>query len=354
MLARNAESLYWIGRYVERADDTARILDVSVHQLLEDATVDTDRAARTLLGVLGCDAVPDSPLDAWSVTELVGYSETEPGSIVSSVSRARENARGARHVERPARAPAVRPLGGSARVLLLRRGPRGDVLGHGGLDDEPRRHLAVLPARTLRRTGRHDRAAAHVAGVGPDVVAGLADRAPLRRRPGHLPAHLPRRARRGAGRPVPADGPPVPALGVPRAAAGRDVPDRAGQPADGADRSEGRGAAAARAGPQRAGVPASGRAARRPACPAQGPAGDHPRRRRGRVAAVLPRRPVGRVDRSGVSELASEQVSPEMGERPTECKRGSSELTWAGASESCTRRATATTPRCTSRTTRSD
>jgi len=29
MLARNAESLYWIGRYVERADDTARILDVS-------------------------------------------------------------------------------------------------------------------------------------------------------------------------------------------------------------------------------------------------------------------------------------------------------------------------------------
>ena len=42
MLARNAESLYWIGRYVERADDTARILDVSVHQLLEDATVDCD------------------------------------------------------------------------------------------------------------------------------------------------------------------------------------------------------------------------------------------------------------------------------------------------------------------------
>ena len=56
MLARNAESLYWIGRYVERADDTARILDVSVHQLLEDATVDVDTAARTLLRVLGVDA----------------------------------------------------------------------------------------------------------------------------------------------------------------------------------------------------------------------------------------------------------------------------------------------------------
>ena len=84
MLARNAESLYWIGRYVERADDTARILDVSVHQLLEDATVDTDRAARTLLSVLGIEAPGSEPLDAWSLTELIGYSADQAGSIVSS------------------------------------------------------------------------------------------------------------------------------------------------------------------------------------------------------------------------------------------------------------------------------
>jgi uncharacterized alpha-E superfamily protein len=98
MLARNAESLYWIGRYVERADDTARILDVSVHQLLEDATVDTDTAARTLLGVLGVEPPVDKPLDAWSLTELVGYSTDHAASIVASVSSARENARGAREV----------------------------------------------------------------------------------------------------------------------------------------------------------------------------------------------------------------------------------------------------------------
>ena len=55
MLARNAESLYWIGRYVERADDTARILDVTVHQLLEDSSVDPDQASRTLLKVLGIE-----------------------------------------------------------------------------------------------------------------------------------------------------------------------------------------------------------------------------------------------------------------------------------------------------------
>ena len=60
MLARNAESLYWIGRYVERADDTARILDVTVHQLLEDSSVDPDQTSRTLLRVLGIDP-PERP-----------------------------------------------------------------------------------------------------------------------------------------------------------------------------------------------------------------------------------------------------------------------------------------------------
>ena len=98
MLARNAESLYWIGRYVERADDTARILDVTVHQLLEDATVDPDQISRVLLRVLGFKHEPDVSLDVWSLTELVAFSRDGSGSIVDSLSSARENARGAREV----------------------------------------------------------------------------------------------------------------------------------------------------------------------------------------------------------------------------------------------------------------
>jgi uncharacterized alpha-E superfamily protein len=98
MLARNAESLYWIGRYVERADDTARILDVSVHQLLEDATVDADTASRRLLAVLGIDPPKGTTLDVWTLTELVAMSPDRSGSIVSSISSARENTRVAREV----------------------------------------------------------------------------------------------------------------------------------------------------------------------------------------------------------------------------------------------------------------
>ncbi|MGV9799183.1 alpha-E domain-containing protein [Mycobacterium sp. NPDC003449] len=98
MLARNAESLYWIGRYVERADDTARILDVTIHQLLEDSSVDPDGASRTLLRVLGIEP-PEKPLDVWSLTDIVAFSrDTYGASIVDAVSAARENARGAREV----------------------------------------------------------------------------------------------------------------------------------------------------------------------------------------------------------------------------------------------------------------
>ncbi|KXW71174.1 hypothetical protein MPHL43072_16385 [Mycolicibacterium phlei DSM 43072] len=96
-MARNAESLYWIGRYVERADDTARILDVTVHQLLEDSSVDPDQTSRTLLRVLGMTP-PDHPLDVWSLTDIVAFSRGTQGSIVDAISAARENARGAREV----------------------------------------------------------------------------------------------------------------------------------------------------------------------------------------------------------------------------------------------------------------
>ena len=55
MLSRIAESLFWIGRYVERAEDTARILDVQMQLLIEDAALDEDSACRSLLNVMGVE-----------------------------------------------------------------------------------------------------------------------------------------------------------------------------------------------------------------------------------------------------------------------------------------------------------
>ena len=56
VLSRIAESLFWMGRYVERAEDTARILDVHVHRLLEDPSVEEEAACRAVLEVMGVKA----------------------------------------------------------------------------------------------------------------------------------------------------------------------------------------------------------------------------------------------------------------------------------------------------------
>jgi uncharacterized alpha-E superfamily protein len=101
MLSRIAESLFWIGRYVERAEDTARILDVHIHHLLEAPVTGEDEICRSLLDIMGMAAVTrptkgsgPSRVTAQQVTELLAFDRANPSSIVSSLSAARANARG--------------------------------------------------------------------------------------------------------------------------------------------------------------------------------------------------------------------------------------------------------------------
>jgi uncharacterized alpha-E superfamily protein len=96
VLSRIAESLYWIGRYVERAEDTARILDVQFHRLLEDPWIDEEAACRALVMVMGASDEPGEALDALGVCELLAYDRSNPSSIVGALAAARDNARGAR------------------------------------------------------------------------------------------------------------------------------------------------------------------------------------------------------------------------------------------------------------------
>jgi uncharacterized alpha-E superfamily protein len=95
MLSRIAESLYWIGRYVERAEDTARILDVHLHRMLADPWVDDEAACRSLLSVMGMSE-SDSPVSAARVIATLGLEQESTSSVVGALAAARENARGAR------------------------------------------------------------------------------------------------------------------------------------------------------------------------------------------------------------------------------------------------------------------
>jgi len=95
MLSRIAEALFWIGRYVERADDTARILDTHLHVLLEDSWIDEDLACRSLLSVMGSEA-PVERIGRTRVVELLVDDISNPSSIFGALGAARENARRAR------------------------------------------------------------------------------------------------------------------------------------------------------------------------------------------------------------------------------------------------------------------
>ncbi len=98
MLSRIAESLFWIGRYIERSDGTARILDVHLQLLLEDPWIDEDTACRSLLSVMGTEAAEDTEVTRGDVLAILALDRDEPASIAFSLNAARENARRAREV----------------------------------------------------------------------------------------------------------------------------------------------------------------------------------------------------------------------------------------------------------------
>lgn len=98
MLSRIAESLFWIGRYVERSDGTARILDVHLQLLLEDPWIDEDTACRSLLSVMGSTLTPDTELTRDDVMNILGFDRAHSASIAFAIEAARENARRAREI----------------------------------------------------------------------------------------------------------------------------------------------------------------------------------------------------------------------------------------------------------------
>lgn len=95
MLSRIAESLFWIGRYVERADDTARILDVQTQLLIEDPGIDVEASCAQLLAVMGVEDETITPSPR-TIVQKLAYDPESPTSIIASVNAARESARRAR------------------------------------------------------------------------------------------------------------------------------------------------------------------------------------------------------------------------------------------------------------------
>lgn len=100
MLSRTADHLYWMARYMERAENTARMLDVNYQtSLLPQPAGAADSGLRGLLSIseLTSDYVSrHGPITARGVMDYMVADERNPSSISSCLMAARENARAVR------------------------------------------------------------------------------------------------------------------------------------------------------------------------------------------------------------------------------------------------------------------
>ncbi len=101
MLSRTADHVYWLGRYVERAENLARTLDVQYRLSLlpRELAADSLGWRRTLqtLGVAdGYDARHGAELEPHQVIDFLAFDRENPSSILMCLRAARENARAVR------------------------------------------------------------------------------------------------------------------------------------------------------------------------------------------------------------------------------------------------------------------
>jgi len=98
LLSRIAETLFWTGRYVERADDTARLVDVYLHRMLGVPGTGSGRDCTALFGILGVEPGEDAEPDMGVALFRLVYDSKSPSAISGAMLAARAGSRGIREV----------------------------------------------------------------------------------------------------------------------------------------------------------------------------------------------------------------------------------------------------------------
>lgn len=93
MLSRVADSLYWMSRYLERAEHTARLVDVNLNVSLDQSPANAHQRWRRMLESIRATLSEESLSDSYRVAEALTFDSSNFASIVSCITVARENAR---------------------------------------------------------------------------------------------------------------------------------------------------------------------------------------------------------------------------------------------------------------------
>lgn len=96
MLSRVADSLYWMSRYLERAEHTTRILDVNLNLMLDEGPALADRRWQRVLLALGKPKLVTWNGNAYALTRCLTFDTANKASILACLISARENSRNVR------------------------------------------------------------------------------------------------------------------------------------------------------------------------------------------------------------------------------------------------------------------
>lgn len=99
MLSRTADALYWLARYLERAENTARLLEVTHNLTLMPVSADPAAELASALEISGAAALYGDlrgKPDPASVLHFFVFEPRNPGSILSCLKAARDNAHAVR------------------------------------------------------------------------------------------------------------------------------------------------------------------------------------------------------------------------------------------------------------------
>ena len=101
LVARVADSIYWMNRYIERAENISRFINVNVHLILDLGFEGSVSQWEALVVATGDEKAFKARYDSYSeenVIRFLTFDIENPNSIVSCVMNARENARAVREV----------------------------------------------------------------------------------------------------------------------------------------------------------------------------------------------------------------------------------------------------------------
>ncbi len=93
MLSRVADSLYWMSRYLERAEHTTRLLDVNLNLMLDESAESAERRWQRVLLALGSPKGVTWEGDPYALVRKLCFDTEAKSSILSLLITARENSR---------------------------------------------------------------------------------------------------------------------------------------------------------------------------------------------------------------------------------------------------------------------